>query len=737
MPALARSLAAAVALVVLAAAAGGGGAPAAPARGFACPARPALGDSIDGANFRVWYGTGDRGRAVALLGQLMRANQRLAFMQKPVDDAASCSSGGSPLIDFYLVENTHPSAWDPGDKTVGVVILPPERPTQMSGFVEIDRGLSGLAQGCAAAHAYMHVMQARYGFNNLARNRWWYEATANFAEFSFDARCPQPHADAAQFLARKSGLPLELLSPYPDNYGTWLLPLYMQKKVNPRFVSSVFEKMGAARVDAVDAIDDQYWRGSFPDFALRLWNLGKVDDFKGWKATDQRVFARRLDANLRGKATRETDVAVKVYPTASQHVLVDLLDVNTRYATIDLSDFAAKQDIRIKVLKQPTLGPNPAARALEWDEAAIEDWTGARKKHLCRDSADEDHQQILIAISNINPDGDPVRGRVKVKSEAFCRWSANATLAETGKPPEGNDFVFSTGGALAAASAWRLTPGEDPIVCPGAKRACLPFTGALANRATWWAEAEAEPDPLNHESYHTRIDVSGTSNFTFKPQPSTGGPPNPALFQEMEWDADLEQFRPIMSVALTTTRWVNGRFVDKTPTTKARWDTTGSGGGCDELLPDWTYTGVNNSGAVSHTWTSCLSDDTNSYGLMEGLYLDQVITFPSGAKPQPGNPERSGPCTDGALYTPWGPQSAAWCWSLWLEPHPGTASQVLGYTGIATPPPALASEGWLSTKGCRDLGRPCPVEANALGDELTEWPVTMTVKVTLRKLPNR
>ncbi len=702
--------------------------------GLACPSRPGLAAFIEGANFRVWYGDNGRATAQKLLGILQTANQKLSFLPAPVADSISCNDGGSPRIDFYLVDNPRPSFWDPKDATTSVFILPPSA-GQVSGFVELNRGLSGRSLGCAAAHSYFHLMQGRYGFPNIRKNLWWYEATANYAEFTFDPQCPSPPEDADRFLQGRSHLSLELLSPYPDNYGTWLWPLYMQRKVTPGFIRTVFEKMGAAGSDATAATAGGVWEPNFPDFALRQFNKGKVDDFAKLKAANKSVRVKRIDANLDGKAVKESEYRAQVYPTATQHFLVDLLDVNTRYVTIDLSDFANEKDIHVKVLQQPTKGPSPKARADEWDDAKIDDWTGERKKHFCRDEKDQDFQQILISISNVDPDADSIRGRIKVKSEAFCQWKVTGSVVVKGSPPAATEFVSATG-AYYRKTTWTLNPGEEPVICPLAKRACLPFTGNSLDAVSWKADATINSrDPFYPSTTQVHVEASGAGRYTYAEKPGAGDLPSPALFQEMVWDADAEKFRPVVSVMLSNYLLHDGQLKHRTPAPNAHWEANGSGE-CDRIngVPDYVYTASNVHGRVSRGWASCL-EDTMAYGANKPMYFDG-FALPFGATLKPGNHPGDGICDPFELFVPWKATSGGPCWRVNFDPYPTFATREIRIAGSGAPVPALASPH-LDDALCSRNPDPCPVTSGELGSDHDDWPLTITVRITLRKAPNR
>lgn len=691
-----------------------------------CPARPALAQSVSNQDFRVWFGPGDRGEAALLLNTVQAIAGKLSFMPKPFPDTISCSSGGSAHTDFYVVDSVRPSFWDPRNDRASVFVLPPAG-DPAGGFIEVAKGGSSVARGCAVAHAYFHLVQARYGFQNLRANFWWYEGTADLAEYLHFKHCDLPGQDADLYLDRLSHRSFEALNGYPEAYGTWLWPLYLYNHAGPNSILRVFQRLSNGS-SAVDAIPTSAWNSNFPDFALGLWNKGPVDELKRKSVTRASVSVREVDLNVGNGAVKRASFRLLLHPTASRHLLLDLLDVNTRYVSLDFSDFAGKRPIHIKALQQWTKGPDPAATANDWDGAAISDWTGKDKIYLCRDEESDDFQQILVAISNVDPDSDTIRARVKIRAEAFCPWNATGRLTITGAPGHNIIGVPETG-RYSRKTTWELKPDGPPVVCPLVVRACLPLVGIMRDAVEWNTQSSWQN---HHET--VVMGAAGTQTYTYASRPRANDLARPALFQEMVWDAGEQKFRPVISIMFSNARLrPDETYVHQTRAQTAHWEY--DLGGC--------YLANNVQGLVN--WkllqTSVCTDppDSGQYGRPGPLYF-APFEPDTDLKPAAENKPGDGFCEEPELIYPWDVTSSGPCVSAKFDPHAIAGDvRITRFRDTSNRQPEGAFSIHRTRQGECEVGtaEPCPVATENFPFNLTNsWPLSIRVSLVLRRAPD-
>ncbi len=682
--------------------------------------------------FTVWYrNSAVKPSAVVVANALDAAKRKFGFMLPAFGDFnADCGNGGTPnQLDFYLVPGLKLGFKKVDGHTYSLDIT---GLAGTSGFSEIEESLTGRNLPCTAVHEYFHLLQHRYLGDVHPRNYWWAEGSAEWAEFYFDSMCPRPLKKANDFQKKYSRDELVKIT---DPYASWLWPLWLERSAgSTNAIKQVFEKMAAedgGDFPAAEAIPASTWKRELPKFGLREFNLAKVDEFKTWKATSDQAKYDVYDMNLFGTAGhREERFTVKVEPGAVVLALISVIDPETRDLLVDASDFTrqSRDGAALRVLLQPTMGPNPLATRNDWSTAREEDWSRVRKKYFCRDLPDSDYQQVLLAFTNVEPLGDTIEADIKLESNAICPWRVTAEVLETGAPPAQKPSGTASG-SLRRRILWTLQPLDEAVTCPTPNRVCLPLTGRLADSVRWNATSNEEfTIPPAH--FTTTVTASGSNTALFLEGPGPTDFPNPVITQDTTWDASRKKYRSVLNVTLIDSLLRNGIELQRTPAA-AHWESTG-GGYCGFGEPDYAYTGSNQQGFVKQTWTNCMAEE-DEYGDGGPLFFEPLALWADTklTVSRPGDDV----CRDVALIQPWTAFGLGPCFSLTPDPSQTPDVHELTFKGTTNPPSALGAKPYPDDEYCLRVDVPCTVTSHDLGSDFAKWPAIFKVRITLTLQP--
>lgn len=690
--------------------------------------------------FAVWYDPsqpGSRGTAETVADALAGTiSQKLSFMPPAyTDEQAKCGNGTTPgQLDFYLLPDLHESK-----KPVRGVAFPLaiDGVRGASGFAELEAKLPPKELVCTAAHEYFHVLQYRFTLGTRV-GTWWMESTAVWAQFYVGLGCTTPGTRASQFMHQYSRDALENIR---DPYTPWLWPLWLERKAGgPGAIREVFETIAAhgGSYPAAKAIAESTWDTEFPRFALREFNSGAVDEFKTWRATPSSTDVETVDLSLNGKPEARKSLNLRVRPGSAVLVQVSALDVNTRELQFDLGAFTSQAGLgaAVTVLQQPTLGPDPAARADVWGAGVEADWSKERKKTLCRDRKDDDFQQVVLAFTNTNPLGDLIKAKVSFRSRMACPWTVKLDYHQTGIPELTPDSL--TNGSTASATGnldarWRtfLRSVESPMSCVGANDSCLPLIGRDVGSVAW-QESETtvtydQPVPCSYcrtDSTHV-ASVATSGAFQHAEDPEAGELSPSALFQYMKWDASTKRFKPVIRITFVGLR--SDRMEDvpdglyRASVASATWHSERDFGQClsqvDTAIHSGALTHDEKCGAdqlhVSHGFTATLTAGPATFGDPE-LAADPLPFTPCFAVLPYAKPN------DGAGI----------CLEFELEPYQSTWTDTYTWDSQRVLPPAAGySIGWGFDGDCEQD----PEVACSVGSDLDfhHWSTHATLKYTL------
>ncbi|HSP54363.1 MAG TPA: dockerin type I domain-containing protein [Dehalococcoidia bacterium] len=353
--------------------------------------------------------------------------------RQPLPDcgAACPSGGGDARLDIYLVDEGIRSMVVPQPDTCGAAPV----------FMILARDRSN----AVLAHEFMHTIQ--FAFNSAGscnEYHWFQEATAQWAMDYVYPGAPNEEQAVAPDLLDRPDLPLDERQD-PHWYGAYLFPFYLTRiKGQTNAVRAIWDRSESTASSLV-AINDTVpggFQGSWPDFALKNWNRGPVDDYKdvdGLAAGARPDGGDPITLSSGGQTLgREMQRLSAVY----YHFLFTDEAKSVVFKANRLSEISG---IKVWAIRKTGAG---------WQ--APEDWTATNSKSFCRDQTDI--SEVVIIISNSDWQGGlkDIRDKsplIEAKDVGCTAWlgSASAEVNYYGR-------VFSVN---VSGLRFTLNPGQD------------------------------------------------------------------------------------------------------------------------------------------------------------------------------------------------------------------------------------------------------------------------------------
>ncbi len=339
---------------------------------------------------------------------------------KAIDDtaAAPCDPAGDPKIDVYLGAA---GLFREGAEGVAppVPIGPPNSCGPYPAFVTLDEG----ANRWTLAHEFMHAIQ--WAYPACDRQTTWVEGTATWAaDFVYSG-----DQDEQRYYANGIFLPYRSLlgndaGDYSSGYHSWPFWYSIAKHNGGAAAIKGFLESLAGRnfSGALAALPGGGLRAAWKHFAVERWNQAPIgsagfevrESFKKWDSfnTTPVVGSEATDVKLEG-ALPERTFAVETYgPGGFATPSTDLGPLSTSFSRVKVDD----RNVRELRFTNAVAGNREALvqafLKLKDGNWRLEDWSEKGTVTLCRDKADEDVRELIVATSNASAMGGPL-GRVK------------------------------------------------------------------------------------------------------------------------------------------------------------------------------------------------------------------------------------------------------------------------------------------------------------------------------------
>ena len=397
-----------------------------------------------GGKVMVWAqdrypGDAAKAEAVARAMDADRVWARLTGLMRrePVSDVLITPNGGDGALDIYLVRPPLVVDPDTGQRsTPWPGFAPSARPADDCHpirYLMLDsrsplvgnRKTQGLLS--SAAHELFHAITYAYQVVEVCETRWIREGTATWAE---NWIYPQPDSehDKARDYMRLARKPIDSLADTSPEYGTYLLPLYLEKiSGSPDFMRAMWEafvKLNAPPLPAralapqvvehsrtnrlntlkgVGAVLDGGWDKSWPRFLLKIWNQAPTDAPQGYKGWDRLTETPITYGGKQSIATPADPVIRTIELPAEQDgslsgAIMPLAGVFTH--------FAFEPNVRSVVFVN-TIADVAHEHKSVWGIQKIrgmwidpEDWTKDFQKAWCRSESKEDIEELVIVFGN-------------------------------------------------------------------------------------------------------------------------------------------------------------------------------------------------------------------------------------------------------------------------------------------------------------------------------------------------
>ena len=358
----------------------------------------------------VWYRPGSasrRAKAQTLASEFRREIwPKLTGAFKAVDDTAgaACDPAGDSKIDIYLssalVESIRPGAEGvaPG-VPIGDICGP--KPS----FVVLPESTNRWS----LAHEFMHVIG--WAYRACDRNPTWVEGIATWAG-DFVYRGDQV----------EHGYPKGLLFPYSSmlgedagNYQSWPFWYSVAKEGGAPAIKQFIEALGTGNTSQALAALPGGLREAWKRYAVQRWNDAPVGSagfpvtkaFKQWDSFALKpTFEPATQVLLGGLVERTFEL--KTYgPGGLANPATDLAPLSTSYQLAKIND----ESVRELRFQNPLSGvPGTVVQAflkLKSGKWRLEDWSDESAVTLCRDEAEENVTELILATSNALATGGP------------------------------------------------------------------------------------------------------------------------------------------------------------------------------------------------------------------------------------------------------------------------------------------------------------------------------------------
>ena len=371
-------------------------------------------------NVRVWYRTSrPQDKALAeSIAQIVDSKvwpQLTGLMGPPLSDlglGSPTGNGEDPRIDIVLSGEAIRSFARPFDCH------------QTSGFIQL--GIEGTNLH-TVSHELMHVIEFKYPVSSgcqVPEYIWLHEAISQWAMDYVD---PTTHAERG-----KTGLlPKACFLTFPEyplslrndchEYGAYLFFQYLSKSYAPTHIPQVWE--AAAGEGSLGAINSVVASAGglaevWPDFALAAYNVDPSTRFQQWDGFPFGALVDQTSVALGGSSSREFNARGDVPFMAASY-----------------TGFRFEDPLIKKVTFSHPFTGNPAARVtavvkFEGESWKVEDWTPEPTMTWCFDDPGQKRiEQLVVIISNSNPEGVPLAGETKLVVEDSCSCGEPALAA--------------------------------------------------------------------------------------------------------------------------------------------------------------------------------------------------------------------------------------------------------------------------------------------------------------------
>ncbi|UCF38786.1 MAG: hypothetical protein JSU96_08105, partial [Acidobacteriota bacterium] len=398
-------------------------------------------ESLDTANgkMRIWHRKGitaDRNKALDLKEEVdARIWPKLqGFLERePISDASKNNNGGDGKLDVALVDlgGNWGENWPylPGCEDNPVYLL-----------LNVRRSSPELR--ATLTHELMHALQWSYDVSAwcLKSYRWLNEATATWA---MDYVYPPGNTGFEQSRAANLlDFPEQSLDhdsggtvADPHVYGAYLFPFFIDRGYSDRWIRYMIEAMTEvdSGLEAVAKGLDQGGATDFerrwPEFALRNWNHGPIDQYQRWDGlmTTPEVRCpfqpcnRAQGAELKLGSLEQVKIPLPVdLPhLSSNYYHFRFADQNSRSVafynglSFKLSEIELEDGMTVLAAEQLTDRQKEGASIqalvkIEGKDWETRDWTDSPINFFCRDIKSERLEELVLILSNYeHEEGDP------------------------------------------------------------------------------------------------------------------------------------------------------------------------------------------------------------------------------------------------------------------------------------------------------------------------------------------
>ncbi len=411
----------------------------------------------------VWYQEGEAraqasARAYARYLPEIWSKLTREFREPKSDAGERCFHGPDGRFDVYVNDTIVWLAAGGGTNTGFSAITMPYPSargrwcTDRPSWIAIDVGEPRFT----LAHEFMHAIEFAHRYATCENVSWWDEGVANWAA---DFVYPGDNVEQQRWPDWLRD-PLAMGSIADDDYEAFPFWTMLQRTLGTGVLRQIFAQLGGqASVPAVNAAIPGGYARQWPRFAMHLLNQPPVgtlgfelsQSFRAWDGWSLAPSIPSSQSLALGGLGERTLMLPSRNPDTGRLTV-------SAYHRVTVDDRAVRE---VRFRSGNTGAGVLAALRMADGSWKLQDWSGRSEVTLCRDNADEDVQELLIASVNKNQAGSLGPFTHELRGRGACRVPSYAGTFSAVATYDEEDLGAGNGLTARWSGSVRFTPAAE------------------------------------------------------------------------------------------------------------------------------------------------------------------------------------------------------------------------------------------------------------------------------------